>query len=150
MSDPATTDDRDNTLPGLDIVIVSYRSRELLRECLGSLRANPPSRPINIVVVDNDSGDGTAELVAAEHPDVDLVASPENLGFAAATNLGARRGSAPYLLALNPDTAVTSGALDRVIEVLESHPEVAVVGPRLERRDGSLDHAAKRSFPTPL
>jgi N-acetylglucosaminyl-diphospho-decaprenol L-rhamnosyltransferase len=149
MSGPGTTQDQD-ALPGLDVVIVSYRSRELLRECLESLQANPPSRPVNLVVVDNDSGDGTAELVAAEYPEVDLVAAPENLGFAAATNLGARRGSAPYLLALNPDTAVTAGALDRVIEVLESHPEVAVVGPRLERRDGSLDHAAKRSFPTPL
>jgi N-acetylglucosaminyl-diphospho-decaprenol L-rhamnosyltransferase len=149
MSESASTRNG-NTRPGLDVVIVSYRSRELLRACLESLRANPPSRPMNLVVVDNDSGDGTAELVAADYPDVDLVASSDNLGFAAATNLGARRGSAPYLLALNPDTAVTSGALDRVIEVLESHPEVAVVGPRLERRDGSLDHAAKRSFPTPL
>jgi N-acetylglucosaminyl-diphospho-decaprenol L-rhamnosyltransferase len=135
---------------GLDVVIVAYRSREMVRVCLDSLRANPPSCPMTVVIVDNDSRDGTAELVAGEYPEVELIASPENLGFAAATNLGARRGEAPYLLALNPDTAVTAGALDAVIAVLEEHPEVAVVGPRLERPDGSLDHASKRGFPTPM
>ena len=120
---------------GLDIVIVSYGSRELLRECLEALRAHPPSRSMSVVVVDNASGDGTVEMIDRDFPDVDLVASAENLGFAAATNLGARRGTSPYLLALNPDTAVTEGALETVISVLESQPEVAVVGPRLERPD---------------
>jgi N-acetylglucosaminyl-diphospho-decaprenol L-rhamnosyltransferase len=135
---------------GLDVVIVSYSSRDLLRACLEALGANPPSCPMRVVVVDNASGDGTVELVTQDFPEVDLIASAENLGFAAATNLGARRGSASYLLALNPDTAVGPGALDRVIAVLESHPDVAVVGPRLLRPDGSFDHAARRSFPTPL
>jgi N-acetylglucosaminyl-diphospho-decaprenol L-rhamnosyltransferase len=134
----------------LDVVIVSYRSRELLRSCLESLRAHPPSRPMRVTVVDNASSDGTAEMIAAEFPEVELIASPVNLGFATATNLGARRGRAPYLLALNPDTAVTEGALDMVLATLQAHPEVAVAGPRLLRPDGSLDHAAKRSFPTPL
>jgi len=134
----------------LDVVIVAYRSRELLRGCLESLRAHPPSAPMEVIVVDNASGDGTAEMVSAEFPEVELVASSTNLGFAAATNLGVRRGSAPYLLALNPDTALTDGALDTVLATLGSHPEVGVVGPRLLRPDGSLDHAAKRSFPTPL
>jgi N-acetylglucosaminyl-diphospho-decaprenol L-rhamnosyltransferase len=135
--------------PGLDVVIVSYRCRELLRGCLDALRTNPPSIPMRVVVVDNASGDGTAELVRSEYPEVDLIASPSNLGFAAATNRGSREGKAPFLLALNPDTAVTPGALDTVLATMESHPEAAVVGPRLVREDGSLDHAAKRSFPTP-
>jgi N-acetylglucosaminyl-diphospho-decaprenol L-rhamnosyltransferase len=132
------------------VVIVSYRSRELLRRCLDSLRAHPPALPMHVVVVDNASGDGTAEMVAGGYPEVDLVAAPANLGFAAATNLGARRGRAGYLLALNPDTAVTGGALDTVIDALEAEPRAAVAGPRLVTEDGSLDHAAKRSFPTPL
>jgi N-acetylglucosaminyl-diphospho-decaprenol L-rhamnosyltransferase len=135
---------------GLDVVIVSYRSRELLRACLEALRAHPPSIPMSVVVVDNASGDGTGEMVGRDFPEVQPIASPENLGFAAATNLGARRGTAPYLLALNPDTAVTEGALDKMLAVLEDHPEVAVAGPRLLRPDLSLDHAARRSFPTPL
>jgi GT2 family glycosyltransferase len=105
---------------------------------------------MKLIVVDNDSRDGTPEMIASEYPEVDLIASARNLGFAAATNLGAARGEAHYLLALNPDTAVAEGALDTVISVLEERPEVAIAGPRLERPDGSLDHASKRSFPTPL
>jgi GT2 family glycosyltransferase len=134
----------------LDVVIVSYRSRELLRACLESLRAHPPSCPMKVVVVDNHSRDGTVELVRSEYPEVELIASSTNLGFAAATNLGAGHGRAPYLLALNPDTAVTAGALDTLIAVLRTRPEVGIAGPRLVRPDGTFDHAAKRSFPTPL
>jgi GT2 family glycosyltransferase len=136
--------------PGLDVVIVSYRCRELLRGCLEALRAHPPSSRMRVIVVDNASADGTVEMVRSEFPEVELIASPSNLGFAAATNLGASRGDAPFLLALNPDTAVTPGALDTVLAALQGHPEAAVVGPRLLREDGSLDHASKRSFPTPL
>jgi GT2 family glycosyltransferase len=135
---------------GLDVVIVSHRSRELLQRCLDSLREHPPAVPMKVVVVDNASRDGSPEMVRSEYPDVNLIPSAANLGFAAATNLGAARGQAPYLLALNPDTAVTGGALDTVLATIESHPEVAVVGARLLREDGSLDHASKRSFPTPL
>ena len=132
------------------MVVVSYRCRELLRDCLDSLRAHPPQRPMQVVVVDNASGDGTAEMVAGEYPEVELHASASNLGFAAATNLGIRSSEAPYVLALNPDTRVTDGALDTVLGVLESHQDVGVAGPGLVREDGSPDHAAKRSFPTPL
>jgi GT2 family glycosyltransferase len=134
----------------LDVVIVSFRSREHLRRCLDSLRAHPASGPMRLIVVDNASADGTTEMIRADYPEVELIASPTNLGFAAATNLGAARGEAPYLLALNPDTAVTEGALDTVLATMESHPDVAVAGARLLRPDGSLDHASKRSFPTPL
>jgi GT2 family glycosyltransferase len=134
----------------LDVVIVAYRSRELLRRCLDSLREHPPHVPMKVIVVDNASRDGTEEMVRSEYPEVELIAPHANLGFAAATNLGARRGSAPLLLALNPDTVVTAGALDTVIAAMDAVPEAAVVGPRLVRGDGSLDHAAKRHFPTPL
>jgi N-acetylglucosaminyl-diphospho-decaprenol L-rhamnosyltransferase len=136
--------------PALDVVIVSYRCRDLLWQCLDSLRGHPPSCTMNVVVVDNASGDGTVEMVAAKHPEVEVIALDVNLGFAAATNLGAQRGEAPYLLALNPDTAVTAGALDTVLTAIGSNPEVAIAGARLVREDGSLDHASKRSFPTPL
>jgi GT2 family glycosyltransferase len=134
----------------MDVVIVSYRSRELLRDCLDSLRAHPPRRPLRVFVVDNASGDGTVEMVTAGYPEVELRPSGTNLGFAAATNLGIRAGQAPYVLALNPDTRVTEGALEAVAAVLDDRAEVGVVGPSLLREDGSPDHAARRSFPTPL
>jgi N-acetylglucosaminyl-diphospho-decaprenol L-rhamnosyltransferase len=137
--------------PALDVVIVSYRCRELLRVCLDSLLGEGhPSGGLAVTVVDNASGDGTAELVGGTYPDVRLVASPQNLGFATATNLGIRLGTAPYALALNPDTRIPAGTLDALLALMEDRPEIGIAGCRLERPDGSLDHAATRSFPTPL
>jgi N-acetylglucosaminyl-diphospho-decaprenol L-rhamnosyltransferase len=135
---------------GLDVSIVSYRSEELLRDCLTSLREHLPSRPMSVHVVDNASRDGTAEMVAREFPEFRLTASDQNLGFAAANNIAIRAGSAPYVLVLNPDTRVTAGSLDRLCELMDTRPELGVAGPRLELEDGSFDHAARRSFPTPL
>jgi N-acetylglucosaminyl-diphospho-decaprenol L-rhamnosyltransferase len=136
--------------PELEIVIVSYRSRELMRRCLGSLEANPASRQTRTWVVDNASGDGTVEMIHTEFPDVRVIAPQKNLGFAAANNLAIRRATAPYVLALNPDTRVTPGALDHMLDLMESNPEIGIAGCRLERDDGTFDHAARRSFPTPL
>lgn len=136
--------------PGLDVVIVSYRCEDLLRDCLRSLREHPASRPATIHVVDNASRDGTAEMVAREFGEVRLRVCDRNAGFAAANNLAIREATAPYVLVLNPDTRITGGALDRLLELMDSRPEVGMCGPRLELEDGSFDHAAKRSFPTPL
>ena len=134
----------------LDVAIVSYRCEGLLRDCLASLRENPPKRQMLIHVVDNASGDGTAEMVAREFGEVRLTVNDENTGFSVANNIAIRAGAAPYVLVLNPDTRITAGALERLCAVLDDRPEIGMVGPRLELEDGSFDHAAKRSFPTPL
>jgi N-acetylglucosaminyl-diphospho-decaprenol L-rhamnosyltransferase len=136
--------------PGIDVVIVSYRCEGLLRDCLTSLRENPPAGEMSVHVVDNASGDGTAEMVRREFPEVRLTECPQNTGFSVANNVAIRAGSAPYVLILNPDTRITPGSLDSLLDLMESRPEVGVSGPRLELNDGSLDHAAKRSFPTPV
>jgi N-acetylglucosaminyl-diphospho-decaprenol L-rhamnosyltransferase len=136
--------------PSLDVVIVAHRSSDLLHDCLVALRDGPPRCPTHVRVVDNASGDGTVDMVRREFPDVVLTASPRNLGFSAANNLAIRSGDAAYVLALNPDTRVTPGALDRMIDLMEARPEVGISGCRLQLEDGTLDHAAKRSFPTPL
>src|SRR5439155_25689865 len=94
---------------GLDVVIVSHRSRGLLGACLDSLRAHPPPGPLTVHVVDNDSRDGTIELVGERFPEVDLVAIDRNLGFGRASNAGAALGSHPYVLFLNPDTRIIPG-----------------------------------------
>ncbi|MQA73235.1 MAG: glycosyltransferase [Solirubrobacterales bacterium] len=134
----------------LDVIIVSYRCQMLLRDCLGSLRDHPPVAPMRVHVIDNASGDGTVEMVRREFAEVELTESPRNLGFSAANNLGIAAGDAPFVLALNPDTLITAGALEALLELMGSHPEVGISGPRLERPDGSFDHASRRSFPTPL
>jgi len=139
-----------STVPTLDVVIVAYRSRDLVRDCLLSLQDHAPRVPMTIFVVDNDSRDGTVELVRGEFPHVRLIANEENAGFAAANNRAIRLGRGKYVLALNPDTRVTEGALDRLVELMEARREIGIAGCRLELGDGSLDHAAKRSFPTPI
>jgi N-acetylglucosaminyl-diphospho-decaprenol L-rhamnosyltransferase len=138
------------TAPGLDVVIVSWRCEDLLRRCLASLHEHPAAVPTHVHVVDNASGDGTAEMVAAEFPEVELTVNPENLGFSAANNIALRRSDGEYVLVLNPDTRLTEGALDALLEVLAARPAVGICGPRLELADGSFDHASRRSFPTPL
>ncbi|MGD0274123.1 MAG: glycosyltransferase family 2 protein [Gaiellaceae bacterium] len=136
--------------PALDIVIVSYRSREMLRDCLASLREYAPARGARVWVVDNASRDGTVEMVRSEFPEVELIASDENLGFSKANNLAIRRGNAPYVLALNPDTIMVENALDHMLELMEANPKLGISGCRLEQEDGTFDHAARRSFPTPV
>jgi GT2 family glycosyltransferase len=134
---------------GVDVGIVSYRRRDLLESCLRSLDEHPPSRPMHVIVVDNDSREGAAEMLRA-FPGASLIEPGRNLGFAAATNIAFKRGSAPYFLALNPDTRVRAGTLDTLLELMDADPEIAICGCRLELEDGTFDHAAKRSFPTPL
>jgi N-acetylglucosaminyl-diphospho-decaprenol L-rhamnosyltransferase len=139
-----------NRPASLDVVIVSYRCRELLRACLRSLKEHPPSRPMEVFVVDNASGDGTVEMMQSEFPAVRLRAAPENLGFARANNLAIEAGRAPYVLALNPDTRVTPAALDRMVTLMDERRDIGIAGCRLVLEDGTFDHAAKRLFPTPL
>jgi GT2 family glycosyltransferase len=134
----------------IDVVIVSYRGTDLLRRCLRSLRESIPAGEATVTVVDNASGDGTPEMVAAEYQEVTLLRQTRNLGFAAAQNIGIRRGSAPYVLVLNPDAAIDRGTLPPLLELLDSDPRIGCAGPALVRDDGSFDHAARRSFPTPL
>ncbi len=135
---------------GVDVVVVSYRCEALLRDCLTSLREHPGAVPLTIHVVDNASGDGTAEMVAREFEEVDLETAAENLGFSAANNRAISRGDADWVLVLNPDTRVAPGAIDALREALEADERAGMAGPRLELPDGGFDHAARRSFPTPL
>jgi hypothetical protein len=89
-------------------------------------------------------------MVQCYFPEVELIPSDTNLGFAAANNLAIRRGRAPYVLALNPDTRMTPGTLDHMLKLMESNTSLGIAGCRLELEDGTFDHAARRSFPTPL
>jgi GT2 family glycosyltransferase len=146
---PATEHDPRYCLE-VDIVVVAYGARDRLGRCLQSLKAHPPSRPHHVTVVDNGCDPRTEPEVKSILRTATVIAPRANLGFTRAVNIGIRRGSSEYVLLLNPDTEVYAGALDRLAGVLDLRPEVAVVGPRLVRPDGSFDHAARRSFPTIL
>ncbi len=134
----------------LDIVIVSFQGKDLLRRCLASVQEHAAGPETTVTVVDNASGDGTAEMVASEFPEVRLLPQRENLGFSRAQNIGIRSGTGNLVLVLNPDAALEPGTLPPLFDLLASDPEIGCCGPALIREDGSFDHAARRSFPTPL
>ena len=131
----------------LSIIIVSWNVRDLLRSCLASIASHRDALPLQVIVVDSASADGTPEMVAAEYPWVELVASPENIGFPAGNNLGFKYASHPYLFLLNPDTEVVGDALTTLVSFLETNPGIGVVGPQLLNPDGSVQ-SSRRRFPT--
>ncbi|PYR20577.1 MAG: hypothetical protein DMF98_23400, partial [Acidobacteria bacterium] len=118
------------SLPDVSIIIVSFNARADLERCLGSLHASVQARSWEIIVVDNGSSDGSADA-AARTPGVQVICNRDNLGFARATNIGIRASQGTNLLLLNSDTVVPSGAIERLLDILDLHPDVAVVGPRL-------------------
>ncbi|HVW48619.1 MAG TPA: glycosyltransferase family 2 protein [Solirubrobacterales bacterium] len=134
----------------LEVVIVSHGAEGLLRRCLESLRAHPSrTATMRVTVVDSGSPDGTPDMVAREFPEFRLERRG-NIGFSAANNLVLRESRADAVLLLNPDTEVYAGTLDTCLARLAADPRVGMVGAKLVRENGELDHAAKRSFPTPL
>ena len=138
----------------LGAVIVSYNTRQLTLDCLATLTDALEAARLDshIWVVDNASPDGSAQAIGAAYPQVTLIASAENLGFARGTNVGLEAMSAQsspprYVLMLNPDTLVDREALPLLLAFLEQHPRVGVAGPQLRYGDGSFQHSAFR-FPT--
>lgn len=137
----------------LAIVIVSYNTRELTRDCLQSVYEALDSSDLGaeVWVVDNDSSDGSAEMVRCAFPQARLLVSQENLGFARGNNLAIQHmAEAPdppeYLLLLNSDTRVSPDALPRMVRFLDHYGNVGIVGPQLCYGDGSFQHGAFR-FP---
>jgi GT2 family glycosyltransferase len=104
---------------------------------------------MRVTVVDSGSPDGTPDMVAREFPEFQLERRG-NIGFSAANNLVLRESRSTAVLLLNPDTEVYDGTLDTSLARLAADPAIGMVGAKLVREDGELDHAAKRSFPTPL
>jgi len=137
-------------MPELEAVVVSHGAEALLRRCLRSLREHPLSGgETRVTVVDSGSPDGTPDMVAREFPEVRLLRRG-NIGFSAANNLVLRDNDADAVLLLNPDTEVYAGTLDAALARLRSEPRIGMVGVKLVMESGELDHACKRSFPTPL
>lgn len=130
------------------VLIVSYNTRERTLACVRSVLAHPPAVATEIVVVDNDSADGSADALELEFPNVTVLRSGANLGFARAVNLGARVCNAEYLLLLNPDTVVPAGSLAALLHFARAHPEHGVYGGRTFREDGALDPSSCWGAPT--
>ncbi len=148
-------------MPTVAVVILNYNRADLLADCLQSLFSTPTQCTLEVWVVDNASSDGSVALVQTQFPQVRLIVSERNGGFAYGNNLALRRlvyqhaqtttsTSPDYILLLNNDTVVPPGALDGLVDYLETHADVGVVGPKLLLPNGELDLACRRSFPTPI
>lgn len=133
----------------VSVVIVNYKVRDLLRDCLRSLEHDLGELRGEVWVVDNASGDGSVEMVKAEFPWVRLIPNEQNLGYGAANNQAIRQAGGRYILVLNPDTKLPPRAIVDTIAEMEAHPDIGALGPKLVLADGTLDRACRRSFPSP-
>lgn len=133
----------------LSIVILDYKSKGLVRQCVKTIKLFAPRCDFEIIVVDNASEQGTAAMVRREFPEVTMIESPRNLGYAAGNNLGLARAKGRYVLILNPDITVRPGAIEAMIAYMERHPDIGILGPRLMHPDGSVDESCYR-FPEPM
>ncbi len=135
--------------PEISVIIASFNTRDLLRECLTQLMEQASALSTQIIVVDNASRDGSADMVAKEFPAIELIRSEVNLGFAGANNLGFQRASGRYVVLLNSDAFMEPGVLARSVELMKANPRVGLAGGALIGRDGSWQ-ASARMYPSVL
>ena len=133
--------------PTLSVVVLSWNTRQLTLACLAALHAETPTHSREVIVVDNGSEDGSADAVAGAYPDVRVIRNEDNRLYAAGNNQGAGVASGAFVVTLNSDTEVRSGALDLLVDFLRANPSYGAVAPRLSDPDGSVQRACMR-FPT--
>ena len=132
--------DREAASSSLDvsIIIVNWNTRDILRDCLRSIYRHGGGETFEIIVIDNNSSDGSADMVAADFPEVRLIRNDQNRGFAAANNQGIAIARGRYMLLLNSDTIVLDGTIARSLAFAEAYPRAGVVGCRTIYPDGQL------------
>jgi hypothetical protein len=135
--------------PKLSIVILSYNTVDLLRDCLNSLSKVTNEVESEVIVVDNGSADNTADMVNSEFPNIKLIRNKKNLGFAAGNNCARNYSRGEYVLFLNSDTIVNKGTVGETVKYLDEHRDVGALTCKLVMQDGNLDLDARRSFVTP-
>lgn len=135
--------------PLVSVVIVNYNVKDFLLQCLRSLQQSSIAAEMEIIVVDNDSSDGSLQFLKPLFPDIHFIASKENLGFGRANNLGINIAKGEFILLLNPDTIVSENTLEKMTEYLRAHPETGMCGCKVLNPDGTFQLACRRGFPTP-
>jgi len=132
--------------PVLSIIIVNWNTRDLLARCLDSVESTVEA-PHEIMVVDNASEDGSAEMVQRRYSNVEMIMNDRNLGFAAANNQGLRRARGDFLMIVNSDLELLPGSAAGMMDFMKKHPDVGMVGPKLISPDGTVQVNGQR-FPT--
>lgn len=131
----------------LSIIIISFNTKELLRDCLLSIYKSLTIRFFEIIIVDNASTDGSSEMIETDFKEVKIIKNIENKGFAKANNQALQIAKGKYFLLLNSDTILKGGAIETIVGFMENHEEVAAVGPKVLNIDGTLQSKG-RYFPS--
>ena len=134
----------------LSVIIVNYKVKHYLEQCLRSVAEASRGIAVEVIVVDNASGDGSVEYLRERFPDVTIIASEENLGFARANNLAIRNSHGQYVLLLNPDTIVAEETFRDFIGFMDSTPDAGGCGAYMLHTDGSFAPESRRGLPTPF
>ena len=129
----------------LSICMVAYQTRQYLKDCLESIYQYPPRRSFEVIVVDNGSPDGTADMLRDIFPQVRLIVNTANLGYTHPMNQALKAARGNYRVQLNPDTLVRPGAFDALVDFMDAHPEAGICTPRVLNRDGSFQLQCRRS-----
>ncbi len=135
--------------PDISVIIVNYNVKDYLLQCLRSLNASVGSVTTEVIVVDNDSHDGSVEELQPLFPSVRWIALDENIGFGRANNVGLEHASGRYVLYLNPDTIIGADTLSVMCKFLDEHPKTGIAGCKVLNPDGSFQVACRRGLPTP-
>ncbi|GAB5519143.1 MAG: glycosyltransferase [Rhodothermales bacterium] len=133
----------------VSVVIVNYNVKALLEQVLRSLERAQANLNVEVFVVDNDSVDGSVEMVRDQFPDVQVIANRENVGFGKANNQAMDRARGRYIFVLNPDTIVQEDTLTAFVRFMDTHPEAGAAGCAILNPDGTFALESRRSFPTP-
>jgi GT2 family glycosyltransferase len=133
----------------VSIVIVNWRTPELLRGCLKALSNDEKEDSFEIFVVDNASGDESLSILSNEFSYVSVIANEDNLGFSKGCNQVIPQAKGEYILLLNPDTVVVDNAVSKLAAFLDNNPQCGAVGPKILNEDGTLQLACRRAFPSP-
>ncbi len=134
-------------MPAVSVIIVSYKVRYYIEQCLNSVLRSVPDA--EIFVVDNDSADGSVEFLRKRFPQVEVIDNGCNAGFGKANNMALAKATGRYVLFLNPDTVVAERTIPGCVEYMDAHPETGAVGVRMQYGDGRFALESRRSLPTP-
>jgi len=137
-------------MPDVSILIANYNSKDNLNNCISSIIESIREHSYEMIVVDDASSDGSADIVHEKYPQAKVIKNRVNLGYVKSNNIGMRASSGRYVMSLNNDTKVSGRAVDSLIDFMDKNPDAGAVGPKLLNSDGSVQLQARRGFPTLL
>ena len=134
----------------LSIIIVNYNVKFFLEQCINSIKTGSKGLKIEIIIVDNNSTDGSVNMIKNEFPKCIVIENKKNVGFSKANNQGIRKSKGKYVLLLNPDTIIEEDTLSKCISFMEKNSEAGSLGVKMIDGNGKFLPESKRSFPSPM